>query len=144
MNCPKCHLALTTLATKSVTADRCANCGSIWIGPFGVEQLVANPGCQSLIQELDDLSADSDAASPYACPNCTDRRLRVHEHDDVEIDWCPNCRGIHFDKGELKKFASSSPERPDNSENDDHERTSAFMVVGEILVILSGLGDGIA
>ena len=144
MNCPKCHITLETLATDSLTADRCANCGGIWIGPFGIEQLVAHPGCQSLIQELDELCRDPDAASPYDCPTCTGHRLQVHEHNDIQIDWCPSCRGIHFDIGELKKFATLSPDSPIDSGNDGQERTSAFMVVGEILMTVSGIGDGLA
>ncbi len=43
------------------------------------------------------------------CPNC-DQLLLITERHHVEIDYCPSCRGVWLDKGELDKlidFASS-------------------------------------
>ncbi len=43
------------------------------------------------------------------CPNC-DQLLLITERHNVEIDYCPSCRGVWLDKGELDKlieFASS-------------------------------------
>lgn len=43
------------------------------------------------------------------CPNC-DQLLLITERHNVEIDYCPSCRGVWLDKGELDKlieFASA-------------------------------------
>ncbi len=43
------------------------------------------------------------------CPHC-DQLLLITERHNVEIDYCPSCRGVWLDKGELDKlmdFASA-------------------------------------
>lgn len=144
MKCPKCSVALETVVTDTLSAERCTNCEGIWIGPFSMEQLAARGGCQSLIQQLDALSPNPDDASPYYCPTCADGRLLAHQHNHVEIDWCPNCRGIYFDKGELNKFAVPSQARASIAKNDEGESSSALLVLGEILSVLADIGGGLA
>ena len=41
------------------------------------------------------------------CPNC-DETLVMTERQGVEIDYCPKCRGIWLDKGELDKIIEKS------------------------------------
>jgi len=36
------------------------------------------------------------------CPNC-DQLLQITERQNIEIDYCPQCRGVWLDKGELDK-----------------------------------------
>ena len=38
------------------------------------------------------------------CPVCTDTPLVMAERQGVEIDYCPACRGIWLDRGELDKL----------------------------------------
>lgn len=38
------------------------------------------------------------------CPVCTNVDLVMAERQGVEIDYCPNCRGIWLDRGELDKI----------------------------------------
>ncbi|NBX22278.1 MAG: hypothetical protein EBR58_13320, partial [Betaproteobacteria bacterium] len=38
------------------------------------------------------------------CPHCTDSTLVMTERQGVEIDYCPTCRGIWLDRGELDKL----------------------------------------
>lgn len=38
------------------------------------------------------------------CPNCPDVTLVMTERQGVEIDYCPSCRGIWLDRGELDKL----------------------------------------
>ena len=40
---------------------------------------------------------------PMTCPHC-DVRLVVSERQGIEIDYCPTCRGIWLDRGELDKI----------------------------------------
>ena len=41
------------------------------------------------------------------CPNC-DEILAMTERQGVEIDYCPKCRGVWLDKGELDKIIEKS------------------------------------
>ncbi len=38
------------------------------------------------------------------CPNCTTTDLVMSERQGVEIDYCPSCRGVWLDRGELDKI----------------------------------------
>lgn len=38
------------------------------------------------------------------CPHCPDSTLVMAERQGVEIDYCPACRGIWLDRGELDKL----------------------------------------
>jgi Zn-finger nucleic acid-binding protein len=41
------------------------------------------------------------------CPNCSET-LVMTERQGVEIDYCPKCRGVWLDKGELDKIIEKS------------------------------------
>jgi uncharacterized protein len=46
------------------------------------------------------------------CPSCPTTTLVITDRQGVEIDYCPTCRGIWLDRGELDKLlerASSMP-----------------------------------
>jgi len=38
------------------------------------------------------------------CPACPDTTLIMSDRQGVEIDYCPGCRGIWLDRGELDKL----------------------------------------
>lgn len=38
------------------------------------------------------------------CPVCTTVNLVMSERQGVEIDYCPECRGVWLDRGELDKI----------------------------------------
>lgn len=44
------------------------------------------------------------------CPHCTDVTLLMSERRGVEIDYCPQCRGVWLDRGELDKLVELSVE----------------------------------
>lgn len=46
------------------------------------------------------------------CPNCK-VNLVMTERSGIEIDYCPTCRGVWLDRGELDKIIErSAPELP--------------------------------
>lgn len=55
------------------------------------------------------------------CPNCNEILLMT-VRQNVEIDYCPQCRGIWLDKGELDKLLEYSTK---NTETDNY-RTQTF------------------
>ncbi|MCX6159902.1 MAG: zf-TFIIB domain-containing protein [Ignavibacteriae bacterium] len=42
------------------------------------------------------------------CPVCNNINLLMSDKNGVEIDYCPECRGIWLDRGELEKIIESS------------------------------------
>ena len=53
------------------------------------------------------------------CPN-DDTVLQMTDRQGVEIDYCPTCRGVWLDRGELDKILERSrSERRDDDDDDD-------------------------
>jgi Zn-finger nucleic acid-binding protein len=49
------------------------------------------------------------------CPVCRDVKLAMTDRQGIEIDYCPQCRGVWLDRGELDKLierASGDAPRP--------------------------------
>jgi Zn-finger nucleic acid-binding protein len=64
------------------------------------------------------------------CPNCNET-LVMADRNGVEIDYCPNCRGVWLDKGELDKIIDRSidtqpgrPAQPQQPRYDEREYRS--------------------
>lgn len=53
------------------------------------------------------------------CPSCSETLLMT-EKRGVEIDYCPNCRGIWLDRGELEKIMDNTASH--YSSRDNYER----------------------
>jgi uncharacterized protein len=60
------------------------------------------------------------------CPVCSETSLVISERQGVEIDYCPKCRGVWLDRGELDKIMERSNEvfdneRPQNYDDRRHD-----------------------
>ena len=42
------------------------------------------------------------------CPTCVDTQLVLADRQGIEIDYCPKCRGVWLDRGELDKIIERS------------------------------------
>ena len=42
------------------------------------------------------------------CPVCPDSTLSMSNREGIEIDYCPKCRGVWLDRGELDKIIERS------------------------------------
>jgi uncharacterized protein len=42
------------------------------------------------------------------CPVCPDSTLSMSNREGIEIDYCPTCRGVWLDRGELDKIIERS------------------------------------
>lgn len=42
------------------------------------------------------------------CPVCSDTKLVMSDRQGIEIDYCPQCRGVWLDRGELDKLIERS------------------------------------
>ena len=68
------------------------------------------------------------------CPACPTTSLVMTERSGIEIDYCPDCRGVWLDRGELDKIIERSapsvpapaapvaPVRRDRDDYDDDDR----------------------
>ena len=56
------------------------------------------------------------------CPNCNET-LVMADRQGIEIDYCPKCRGVWLDKGELDKIVERSA---DYSPNPGPERSRSY------------------
>jgi len=65
---------------------------------------------------LDDLSLITERI--MKCPNCPDVTLSLTERQGVELDYCPQCRGVWLDRGELDKLIERSGNRHYRNEDD--------------------------
>ena len=54
------------------------------------------------------------------CPTCPDSTLLMSERQGVEIDYCPQCRGVWLDRGELDKLLQLSANPPLTHETSRH------------------------
>lgn len=59
------------------------------------------------------------------CPRCIDKDLLLSERQGVEIDYCPACRGVWLDRGELDKIIERTNLKENRGyyydEDDDHD-----------------------
>jgi Zn-finger nucleic acid-binding protein len=57
------------------------------------------------------------------CPTCTTNiDLTMTERQGVEIDYCPKCRGVWLDRGELDKIVELSTPQSQVRRNDREDR----------------------
>ena len=58
------------------------------------------------------------------CPACPESALVMTDRQGIEIDYCPACRGVWLDRGELDKLiersASAAPARSDRAPGERH------------------------
>lgn len=57
------------------------------------------------------------------CPRCETTGLAERDRDGVTVDYCPECRGLWMDRGELEKLLSrASQDADDDDEFPDRDR----------------------
>lgn len=64
------------------------------------------------------------------CPVCANVNLVMSERQGIEIDYCPQCRGVWLDRGELDKLieksvAGSSGQRYDETREPSRDYKSS-------------------
>ncbi len=79
------------------------------------------------------------------CPVCPDASLAMTDRQGIEIDYCPQCRGVWLDRGELDKLIeraapqasapAAAPSRPLDPRHADpyhHKRYKKKSLLGEL------------
>ncbi|MCG3668532.1 zf-TFIIB domain-containing protein [Aliarcobacter butzleri] len=57
------------------------------------------------------------------CPVCKDIDLVMSDRQGVEIDYCPSCRGVWLDRGELDKIIERSSMQNNSSSKPQYEQS---------------------
>ncbi|MCU4156542.1 zf-TFIIB domain-containing protein [Carboxylicivirga sp. A043] len=114
MNCPRCNQQLSidyiNDCKTTIEVDRCTCCGGIW---FDKDELSQIEGIiEPTFIEIRHLPDKKEQFEKLHCPKCNNSpRLQkaVHPRDKkVIIDYCPYCKGIWLDKGELEAIQQES------------------------------------
>jgi len=116
MNCFGCGTAMRKGNRDGVLVDACPNCGGVWLDAGELEALerresreragLLHQARQELAEEMQQVLKIVDM-----CPRCQAARLkRTHRHG-VQIDYCPNCKGLYFDDRELERVMKASKEK---------------------------------
>lgn len=100
-SCPRCTFPLKVITYKETELDHCHRCGGSYLEPEGGAQLFG-PFVDPAVWAGSEIARDLGRWQLY-CP--TDgSALKVYEveygEESVEIDLCPQCRGIWLDKEE--------------------------------------------
>lgn len=56
------------------------------------------------------------------CPIDSDVDLQMTDRQGIEIDYCPKCRGVWLDRGELDKIIERSVAVDQRGDTDDYNR----------------------
>jgi Zn-finger nucleic acid-binding protein len=82
----------------TLSFGQCNECQGTWLDLEEIKSEISDPSI------LWDALSTQGIATGLSCPACRDRPLSQAWYGDSEIDWCPNCKGIFFDAGELDQI----------------------------------------
>jgi Zn-finger nucleic acid-binding protein len=105
--CPRCNKELEKNTIRgvnvSVEVETCAGCGGTWFGKnvlSSVDKIVEPVAIE--IRKLPSMDQQLRALNCPACENPVIMSKAYHNRDSkVIMDYCPHCKGIWLDKGEL-------------------------------------------
>ena len=108
MKCPSCKIDLTMKVIDKIEIDECDKCRGMW---FDDDELRKTKDFTdkdvnwldfNIWKHEDEFKAKS---RNLACPKCNSALVAIDYADtDVEIDYCPNCKGTWLDAGEFNKI----------------------------------------
>jgi uncharacterized protein len=108
MICPRCKNELNKRTMMDfkyfINVDHCSSCGGIWFDNGELARLEKT--IEPKFVEFRTIPDQHDQMDILSCPYCNVRQvLQKAEHPrdkKVIIDYCPECKGIWLDGGELK------------------------------------------
>ena len=67
------------------------------------------------------------------CPNCN-VTLVMTDRSGIEIDYCPDCRGVWLDRGELDKIIERSSQNVKNKQHDSYAENDNIQQIVTIVI----------
>jgi Zn-finger nucleic acid-binding protein len=108
MKCPRCNIELTTKMIDVVEIDKCEKCRGNWFDADELRQL--KDLTDKDVNWLDfNIWKHEDAFKAQSrnlpCPKCKSPLVAIDYADtNVEIDYCPACKGVWLDAKEFEKI----------------------------------------
>ena len=104
--CPRDHAPTERVATEGHAAWRCTQCEGLWLPGMEVDALARER--QVDVEVLRAKFAQGRVGDAgFECPG--GHPLVVTEYRTLELDWCPTCQGLWFDRGELRRLLDLNP-----------------------------------
>jgi len=126
--CPRCKCDLKPKRLAQIDVDECASCQGIWFEQDELRQAkdATDPDLNWMDFEIwkhEDLFTTNRSAQ--SCPACELPMVTLNYGDtDIEIDYCPACRGTWLDNGEFQKIIASLEEELASKPLGDYTRES--------------------
>ena len=114
MNCPKCEMELEQRDVEGVELNHCPACKGHWFDDQELRKVkdVANTDLNWMDFELwkhPDRFRASTADS--LCPRCGKEMVAIdYNTTEIEVDFCPQCRGVWLDRWEFEKIIATLTE----------------------------------
>ena len=110
MKCPKCAGSMNELQGLDFSADRCDQCGGIWLKDSDIDvkqHVAAVDSIDQSVEPHNDNRADLNDVRDIQCPSCDVAMIKMIDRTQLSVDYeaCPDCRGAFFDAGELKDLS---------------------------------------
>lgn len=141
ISCPKCSTKMDETLTKAgVVVDVCKNCKGIWLDRGELNFFTRN---KDMLSKYDLKGLLHKKGTNYDCPKCYSK-LNVGKIPSLnfEVEECSTCKGIYFDKSELRKVMTSkkiSNLESDKSNSYQVEKLSSSNDDPKIKVVLPSL-----
>lgn len=104
--CPRCSESLSTKSCEGIEIDICNKCEGTWLDvnelTLLTEQVQPKPSATTTEEDLTIEPLDKEGE--MQCPKCDKVNLNpfIYGGDSgIELDRCPQCEGLWFDKSEL-------------------------------------------
>ncbi len=142
MICPRCSGNLEPTEFGGVPVVACSACNGTWADAASVHRLFAGEkDAVDLANALEAMLELDFADSQRKCPRCPERRLKAVEIDNTELDYCLACKGLFFDKGELRRvYPETSYKHTENG--NPGEKSPAVKSLWQRLSRLIGIDRG--
>lgn len=102
--CPRCNGSMEPSEFGGVPVIACSACAGTWIDAGSLHRLfTGEKDAVDLVHALEAIFELDFSESRRNCPRCAGRRLKAVEIENTELDYCLACKGLFFDKGELRR-----------------------------------------
>jgi Zn-finger nucleic acid-binding protein len=112
MDCFRCRQPMRKGSRDGVLVDVCENCGGLWLDAGELEALERKEALDRVEmtrRARKELTEDSRRILKVVdlCPKCQVARLKQIVKRGVQLDYCPNCKGLFFDDRELERVLAA-------------------------------------
>lgn len=108
MKCPLCEIKMSKKSIKNIEVHACDRCKGMWFEKDELRKAKDSAGKDinwmdfEIWKHEDEFKADP---RKVACPECNLTLVTInYGKTNVQIDYCPTCKGTWLEKGEFEKI----------------------------------------